>query len=173
MCRENTERKDPNFASFVCAFSRSNQVSMGQIKHRVPRGRKSHGTGRRDLPLPVEMEKATEPAAQKSPKVRYSCDGFWTTQHPAAKAFTFEWFNVHMSMVPYFWAMLKLALSVSKQSVITIVLGTIFRAVLDVASLYAYTRFVNEVYQTAQQQLTKRLKVQFSIRIATWRSFAS
>jgi len=91
------------------------------------------------------MEKPKASVTQESPKVRYSNDGFWTTQHPAAKAFSIEWFRTHLVMIPYCWAMLKMAISVSRMSVITITLGTLGRALVDAAQLYAYTRFVNEV----------------------------
>lgn len=91
------------------------------------------------------MEKPKLPASDEAPKIRYSNDGFWTTQHPAAKAFSIEWFKTHIVMIPYCWAMLKMAISVSRLSVATISLGTVGRAIVDVAQLYAYTRFVNEV----------------------------
>jgi hypothetical protein len=91
------------------------------------------------------MEHPRSPVKEEAPKVRYSNDGFWTTRHPAATAFSVEWFKTHFVMVPYCWAMLNMALSVSKFSVALIALGTVGRALVDAAQLYAYTRFVNEV----------------------------
>jgi hypothetical protein len=87
-----------------------------------------------------------EEAVREPSNVRLSNDGFWTTQHPAAKPFSVEWFRIHVGMIPYVWAMIKMALSVSKLSVAVVALGTVGRAVVDAAQLYAYTRFVNEVF---------------------------
>jgi hypothetical protein len=97
------------------------------------------------------VKKPRTSAPKRDPDVRYSNDGFWTTQHPSAKPFSFEWFNVHISMFPYFWEMFKMAISVSKAGVVTIIFGTIARAFVDAAQLYAYTRFVNEVRLSTSQ----------------------
>ena len=91
--------------------------------------------------IPQENPKAPE----ENPKVRFSYDGFWTTQHPTAKAFSKEWFQAHLAMVPYAWDMVKMAFSVSKMCVFTVGLGTLGRALVDGAQLFAYTRFVHEV----------------------------
>ena len=91
------------------------------------------------------QEKPQGSKKKESPGVRYTYDGFWTTQHPAAKAFSVDWFKTHFTMIPYCWEMLVMASTVSKISVITVVLGTVGRAFVDAAQLYAYTRFVNEV----------------------------
>lgn len=118
---------------------------MGQVKGHPSFTCRKRDSRRRDRLFTKPMEKPKPSVAQESPKVRYSNDGFWTTQHPAAKAFSIEWFRTHLVMIPYCWAMLKMAISVSRMSVITITLGTLGRAVVDAAQLYAYTRFVNEV----------------------------
>ena len=96
----------------------------------------------------MEKPKSSGPeeALKEPSNVRFSNDGFWTTQHPAAKPFSFEWFRIHVGMIPYVWAMIKMALSVSKLSVVVVALGTVARAIVDAAQLYAYTRFVNEVF---------------------------
>jgi hypothetical protein len=94
------------------------------------------------------MEKAKEaspPIAEKSPKIRYSNDGFWTTQEPASTAFSIEWFRTHLVVLPYCWEMLKMCLTVSRWTCLVITAGTIARAFVDIAQIYAYTRFVNEV----------------------------
>jgi hypothetical protein len=120
---------------------------MGQIKQpAAPPVRESHGTGPKDRPVAREMIKEKVAAVDTDkPKVRYSYDGFWTTQHPDTTAFSIEWFKIHFSMIPYCWVMLKMALSVSKASVLIVAMGTVCRAIIDAAQLYAYTRFVNEV----------------------------
>jgi hypothetical protein len=122
---------------------------MGQIRHRGPESWIKHGNLERDCVLPIAMEKPKEkPQGSKKkegPGVRYTYDGFWTTQHPAAKAFSVDWFKTHLTMIPYCWEMLVMAATVSKISVITVILGTVGRAFVDAAQLYAYTRFVNEV----------------------------
>jgi hypothetical protein len=118
---------------------------MGQIDDSRSFTRRKRDSRRRDRLFTKPMEKPKTPVSEDSPKVRYSNDGFWTTQHPAAIAFSIEWFRTHLVMIPYCWAMLKMAMSVSKMSVITITLGTLGRALVDAAQLYAYTRFVNEV----------------------------
>lgn len=121
---------------------------MGQIRDR-PFPWKKRDTKRRDRVFTLPMEKPKTSAPKESPKepsnIRLSNDGFWTTQHPAAKPFSIEWFRIHVTMIPYFWAMIKMALSVSKLNVAIVALGTVGRAVVDAAQLYAYTRFVNEV----------------------------
>ena len=120
---------------------------MGQIRdNSFPRRKRDPRRQNRSFIIPtLPMEKPKVPATEEAPKVRYSDDGFWTTQHPAAKAFSIEWFRTHIVMIPYCWAMLKMAISVSRLSVATITLGTVLRAIVDAAQLYAYTRFVNEV----------------------------
>ena len=120
---------------------------MGQIRDHSFLRRK-RDSRRRDRPYTIPtipMEKPKVSVAEEVPKIRYSNDGFWTTQHPAAKAFSVEWFKTHIVMIPYCWAMLKMAISVSRLSVAIIALGTVGRAIVDAAQLYAYTRFVNEV----------------------------
>src|SRR5271169_915173 len=118
---------------------------MGQVKGHPSFTCRKRDSRRRDRLFTKPMEKPKASVTQESPKVRYSNDGFWTTQHPAAKAFSIEWFRTHLVMIPYCWAMLKMAISVSRMSVITITLGTLGRALVDAGQLYAYTRFVNEV----------------------------
>lgn len=145
-CRK---KKIKETQSFLCNFATFHFFSvMGQIKD-GPRRLWSTDvdTKRRDRTSPPKMKKGpiSSTSAKSDPKVLYTCDGFWTTQRPSARAFSIEWFKIHLSMAPYCWAMLKMAWSVGQQSVLTIIFGTICRAFLDVASIYAYTRFVNEV----------------------------
>jgi hypothetical protein len=116
---------------------------MGQIKDPLRQKRDNKAN---DCTPIIPMEKPKTCPDKKNPNLRYSDDGFWTTTHPIAKAFSKEWFKTHLSMIPYCWAMFKMAISVSKISVATIVFGTIARAIVDAAQLYAYTRFVNEVF---------------------------
>ena len=122
---------------------------MGQIRDRTFAWKK-RDTKRRDRAFTIPMEKpkssGPEEALKEPSNVRFSNDGFWTTQHPAAKPFSVEWFRTHVGMIPYVWAMIKMALSVSKLSVAVVALGTVARAIVDAAQLYAYTRFVNEVF---------------------------
>ena len=134
---------------------------MGQIKNRDRKfAWKKCDTQPRDRAFPVPMEKPKRSASEEPPKeasnVRFSDDGFWTTQHPAAKPFSLEWFRTHLGMLPYFWAMIKMALSVNKWSVAVVTLGTVGRAVVDAAQLYAYTRFVNEVYSQRNWKITPK-----------------
>jgi hypothetical protein len=125
---------------------------MGQIRDRTFAWKK-RDTKRRDREFTIPMEKPKvaavpspeDPLPKQPSNVRLSNDGFWTTQHPAAKAFSVEWFRIHLAMIPYFWAMIRMAMSVSKLSVAIVGFGTVGRAVVDAAQLYAYTRFVNEV----------------------------
>ena len=121
---------------------------MGEIRSHCTAWRKQRD-GRRKESKPfknVTMEKPKEsPSAEKPPKIRYSNDGFWTTQHPATTAFSIEWFKTHLVVLPYCWEMLKMSLAVSRWSCFIITFGTLARALVDVAQLYAYTRFVNEV----------------------------
>ena len=118
---------------------------MGQIKDRSPSAWKNHGTQGTERVYTILMEKEKKSSVEEKPKVRYSDDGFWTTQHPIARAFSVDWFKTHLAMIPYCWEMLRMAMSVSKMSVLIVSLGTVARAVVDAAQLYAYTRFVNEV----------------------------
>lgn len=143
---------------------------MGQIREHSFTCRK-RDLRPRDRHFTIPMEKPKASATKDSPKVRYSNDGFWTTQHPAAKAFSIEWFKIHVVMIPYCWAMFRMAVSVSRLSVITIILGTLGRAVVDAAQLYAYTRFVNEVSVESTQILTFRHKILSFIKIMTPKSY--
>jgi len=95
--------------------------------------------------MPIAMPSARMAKVENKPKVRYSDDGFWTTQHPDATAFSIEWFKFHLAMVPYCLELLRMAYSVSSSCLLTVAVGTIVRAFVDAAQLYAYTRFVNEV----------------------------
>jgi hypothetical protein len=137
---------------------------MGQIRRQSPKTWTKHGTLGRDSILPVAMEKSQEKIqsskAKDTPGVRYTYDGFWTTQHPAAKAFSADWFRTHFTMIPYCWEMAVMAARVSMISAMTVVLGTIGRAIVDAAQLYAYTRFVNEV---SSNRATSDMKAQNSI----------
>lgn len=117
---------------------------MGQIRDRSS-ARRERDPRPRDRSTSIPMEKPKISTTEGAPKVRYSDDGFWTTQHPADKAFSVEWFKTHLAMIPYCWEMLKMAISVCRLSVVTIALGTLARAFVDSALLYSYTRFVNEV----------------------------
>jgi hypothetical protein len=118
---------------------------MGQIKDGAFMCKRRDGK-RRDKAPPIRKEPSKmSTKQQEKSKARYSYDGFWTTKLPAATAFSFEWFKTHSVVIPYCWSMLKMALSVSKWDVFVIMFGTIARAVVDAAQLYAYTRFVTEV----------------------------
>jgi hypothetical protein len=117
---------------------------MGQIRDRSSACRQRDRRPK-DRATSKPMEKPKVSTTEPNPKVRYSDDGFWTTQHPADKAFSIEWFKTHLAMIPYCWEMLRLAISVSRISVVKIALGTLARACVDSALLYSYTRFVNEV----------------------------
>ena len=132
---------------------------MGQIKDR-PFPWKKRDTKRKNRAFTIPMEKPKSSAPKEPPKehcnVRLSNDGFWTTQHPAAKPFSIEWFRIHATMIPYFWAMIKMALSVSKLDVAVVTFGTVGRAVVDAAQLYAYTRFVNEVWRLEELEISNR-----------------
>lgn len=118
---------------------------MGQISKRLPEAWKKHGTKDSESLMPIAMPSAQMAKFEDQPKVRYSNDGFWTTQHPAATAFSLEWFKIHFAMVPYCLELLRMAYSVSSSCLLTVAVGTIVRAFVDAAQLYAYTRFVNEV----------------------------
>jgi hypothetical protein len=119
---------------------------MGQISKRLPEAWKKHGTKDSESLMPIAMPSAQKAKVDDKPKVRYSNDGFWTTQHPAATAFSIEWFKIHIAMVPYCLELLRMAFSVSKSCLLTVAVGTVVRAFVDAAQLYAYTRFVNEVF---------------------------
>jgi len=93
----------------------------------------------------ASMKGGRKPNSQNDENARYSYDGLWTTKLPASTAFSKEWFKEQTEATPYSWDMFKMAYAVSKVSVITVALGTIGRAVVDVLVLYVYTRFVNEV----------------------------
>jgi len=49
-----------------------------------------------------------------------------------------------------------MALSVSKLNVAVVTFGTVGRAVVDAAQLYAYTRFVNEVWRLEKLEISNR-----------------
>jgi hypothetical protein len=146
---------------------------MGQVKDHSFLWKKRDPRRRdRTFTIPtIPMEKPKVSVTEESPKIRYSNDGFWTTQHPAAKAFSIEWFKTHIVMIPYCWAMLKMATSVSRLSVAKIALGTVGRAIVDAAQLYAYTRFVNEVSpKEIKYGLTGRHKIPLFTKILTPKS---
>jgi hypothetical protein len=118
---------------------------MGQLKSPWPQGWTGPEKLRTDCGVSPSSERVKKETQEKDAKVRYSYDGFWTTQHPVAKAFSKDWLKAHLEIIPYCWDMAKLAFSISKLCVFTIAMGTLGRAVVDAAQLYAYTRFVNEV----------------------------
>src|ERR1700753_3861130 len=98
----------------------TNRPRMGQIWHQSPETWTKHGTLGAGSVLTVAMEKSREqrqtPKSKEIPDVRYTYDGFWTTQHPAAKAFSAEWFKTQFTMIPYCWEMAVMATAVSKIS---------------------------------------------------------
>jgi hypothetical protein len=118
---------------------------MGVLRDPLSQGWMRPQELRTDFPISPTPEKTKKVTPEKSPEVRFSYDGFWMTQHPTAKAFSRDWFSAHLSMVPYCWDMIKMAFVVSKFCVVTVTLGTLGRAVVDAAQIYAYTRFVHEV----------------------------
>jgi hypothetical protein len=134
---------------------------MGQIKDGVYVCKRKDGKRRERAVAPRKEKPKISASKREAPKDRYSDDGFWTTRLPAATAFSLEWFRTHFFMIPYSWSMLKMALSVSKWSVFVVLFGTIARALVDAAKLYASTRLVSQV----QNRLIKRadFKAQDSI----------
>jgi hypothetical protein len=128
-------------------FPLESTARMGRIKGKAQRIWNNRGTRTHDSLSPLKMRRSAQSVVESRPKFRYTSDGFWTTQQPAAKAFSIEWFKIHISVLPYCWTMFQMAWSVSQAAVLTIGLGTIARALLDVASIYAYMRFVSEVRQ--------------------------
>jgi len=150
---------------------------MGEIRNHCTGWRKRRDSRRKEAKpfKSVTMEKPKDsPSAEKVPKIRYSNDGFWTTQHPATTAFSIEWFKTHLVVLPYCWEMLKMSLTVSRWSCLIITFGTLARALVDVAQLYAYTRFVNEVRLVVwtAHSLRERLKIRLFTRFTTWKSYA-
>lgn len=145
----NCGKKNVFFARILLSKSQApaSRKRMGQIRD-TPEPCTSPAAKRvnRNSMRPTSPSKKSNGTPRK-PDVKISYDGFWTTQRPAAGPFSKEWFQTQFSVMPYWWAMIKLAMSVSKSCVAIVAFGTLGRALIDAAKLYANGRFVHEVSQ--------------------------